>query len=92
MKHKLFELGYTKGETLTIGDVAYEVDETGNINLPKDAAVFLDYNVDQTYLNRQRITTIKHELVKMGGTGKVLSTPTFNYTLDKDDHLVETKR
>lgn len=95
MSHNLFDIGYKQGEKITIGDTDYEVDETGHINLPPDAAVFLTHNVDPMYTKRKQLATIKDQLIKTQATRPeeqvFFSTPTHDYTLDGNGELLETK-
>ena len=64
MTNNLFDIGYKQGEKITIRETTYEVDETGHIQLPQDAPVFLSYNLDPVYSERQRLATIKENLTK----------------------------
>lgn len=90
MKENLFDIGYKPGEKITFNKVEYVVDETGHINLPKDAPVFFDTNdVDPVYRKRQQHATIKEQLNLMGGIGQVLTTSKYEFSLDKDGNVVE---
>ncbi|MGE7114446.1 hypothetical protein [Lysinibacillus sp. NPDC047702] len=62
--------------------------------MPKDAAVFLSYNLDPVYTERQRLATIKENLTKaqqLKGEGQSFNTPTHRYSLYQDGNLMETK-
>lgn len=85
----LFKIGYTKGETLTVGGKAYEIDDKGHVHVPDDVAVLYGNvcNIEKRYGERL-VKSIKarSEQIDLQRT-KINNANLFDYGFSEGDIL-----
>lgn len=84
-ERNLFEIGYTKGETLNVEGKEYEIDDNGHVHIPEGVAV--NRTVEKRYYERIRQSIIEREEKLIAQRIKINNTNLFDYGFSTGETL-----